>query len=149
MAMTTTSQNACDASIWLRDSGGTDRDISGSSNSVGFEFTLNLGDVNAFQNRWPKRLDCGKDATISLEVMYTETANEGWDVLKDWYFATAPGARLFTAYIPDKNVGSDMFSGDMRIESLSFTLTAGEADPILVSATLRSDGEVAHSDVAT
>jgi hypothetical protein len=149
MPLTTTAQNACNVSLWLRDAGGTDRDISGSSNSVGFEFTLNLGDVNAFQNQWPVRLDCGKDVTISLEVLYTQTANEGWDVLKDWYFAATPGARQFTAYVPDKNVGSDRFNGLTRLESLSFTATAGEADPILVSASLRSDGEFSHSDVAT
>jgi len=149
MATTSTAVNACNASLWLDDVSGTPRDISGSSNSIDVSLDHNLGEVLSFGSKWPKRLECGKDATVTIEVIYSETASEGWDVLKDWYFATAPGARTLTFYIPDKNVGSDKFETQARLESLSWTADRGEAGPIMVSATLRPDGELTHSDVAT
>lgn len=149
MAITTAAVNACDASVWLDDVNSIARDISGSSNNVDISFDHNLGEYFAFQEVWPKRLECGKDATFTLSVIYSETANEGWDVLKDWYFATAPGARTFDIYIPDKNVGSDKFEFDARLESLGWTVDRSEPSAIIVTAVLRPDGEVTHTDVAT
>jgi len=145
MALTTTAISACNASIWLADVNGTQRDISGSSNSVSIELTHTIGAVNAFQNEWPARQECGKDASIDLEVIYTEAANEGWDVLKDWFFAAAPGKRRMTIYLPDKNIGSDMFDVYVRLETLSWTVESGNADPVMVSAHLLPDGELAHA----
>jgi len=149
MALTTTAISACNVSIWLDDVSSIAHDISGSSNSCAIELTLNLGEVNAFQNQWPVRQECGKNASIDLEILYTEAANEAFDILKDWYFANNPGARQMTIYIPDKNVGSDKFEFQARLESLSWTVEAGVADPIMVSASLRPDGEFTHTDVAT
>lgn len=149
MALTTTAISSCNVSIWLDDDAGTPQDISGSSNSVSLEFTLNLGEVNAFQNQWPVRQECGKNASIDLEVLYTEAADEGFDVLKTWYFADNPGRRTVTIYMPDKNVGSDKFECEARLESLSWTAEAGSPDPIMVSASILPDGELTHTDVAT
>jgi len=149
MALTTTAISACNVGIWLADITETSRDISGSSNSCSIELTLNLGEVNAFQNQWPTRQECGKDASIDLEIIYSEAANEAFDVLKDWFFATNPGRRLMSIYIPDKNVGSDKFTFYARLESLSWTVEAGVADPVMVSASLKPDGAMAHDDVAT
>lgn len=149
MALTTTAVSACNVSVWLDDVNGTPQEISGSSNSVELEFTLNLGEVNAFQNQWPVRQECGKDASIGLEILYTEAADEAFDVIKDWYFASNPGARTLTIYVPDKNVGSDKYECEARIESFSFTAESGEANPIMVSVSLKPDGELTHTDVAT
>ena len=149
MALTTTAVSACNVSIWLDNATSVATDISGSSNSVDLEFTLNLGEVNAFQNQWPVRQECGKDASISLEILYTETAEEAFDIIKDWYFAANPGARQLTIYIPDKNVGSDKYECQARLESFSFTAESGEPNPIMVSVSLKPDGELTHSDVAT
>jgi len=149
MALTTTAYNACDVSPWLEDVNGTQQEIAGSSNSVDISLDHVLGEYVSFQEQWPRRLECGKDATVTLNVIISETASEGWDVLKDWYFATSPGARLFTWYQPDKNVGSDKFEMDARLESLAWTADRGEAGPIMVTAVLRPDGELTHTDVAT
>lgn len=149
MATTSTSFNSCDASVWLDDSGGTPRDISGSSNQLDVNLDHELGDFVVFQDKWPQRLECGKDATFTLRVVTSTTANEAWDVLKDWYFATAPGDRTFTFYMPNKNVGSDKFECQARIENLTWTIDRSEPSAILVTATLRPDGAVTHSDVAT
>jgi len=147
--LTTTAQNFCDASIWLDDATGTQRNISGSSNTVGLDLNMNLGEVFAFGTVWPTRLECGKDATINLDVLYTLTANEGKDILLAWFFANSPGKRTFTLYAPNKNVGSDMFACEARLESLTFSGEAGSADPVMVSAVLKPDGAMSHTDTTT
>ena len=149
MPQTTTAVNACDVSVWLDDSTNTLRDISGSSNNIEMNFDHEVESFVTFQSKWPARLECGKDASYTLSVIYSETANEGFDILKDWYFATSPGKRTCRVYIPDKNVGSDRFSGEFRLDSLSWSADRSSAGPIMVSATLLPDGEVTHSDVAT
>lgn len=149
MAQSTTAINACDASIWLDDDANTLQDISGSSNSVDINFDHDLGQYITFQSKWPNRLECGKDASFSIQAVYSTASDEAWDLLKQWYFATSPGERSLNIYLPDKNVGSDKFSCEARIENLSFTMTGGEADPIIVTATLLPSGAVAHTTAAT
>lgn len=149
MAMTSSAVNSCDASVWLDDVNGLLRDISGSSNNVDISFDHNLGEFNSFQEQWPNRLECGKDATFTLSVIYSETQYEGWDVLKWWFFAASPGARTFNIFIPDKNVGSDKFAFEARIESLSWTVDRGEPSAIIVTAVIRPDGEVVLTEAAT
>jgi len=149
VAQTTTAFNACDVSIWLDDSTNTLRELSGSSNSVEANFDHDIGEYVTFDSKWPNRLECGKDASFTLNIICSETANEAWDIIKDWYFAASPGARTFRFYMPDKNVGSDRFSCEARIQNFTFTGDRSEPGPIMVTATLLPDGEVTHSDVAT
>jgi len=149
MVQTTSVINACDISLWLDDDANTLQDISGSSNQIDMNFDLDLGTFQSFQSRWPKRLECGKDAQFTLQVAYSTTADEAFDILKQWYFATPAGERTINIFMPDKNVGSDKFSGEVRIKNLSWTATGGEADPILVTATLLPSGEIAHTTAAT
>lgn len=149
MAQTTTAVNACDASVFLDDVAGDPRDIAGSSNNVELNFDHEVEAYVTYQSKWPKRLECGKDAQFTLHVIYTEAANEGFDILKDWYFAAAPGPRTLHVYIPDKNVGSDHYSCEARIKSLAFSADRATAAPIMVTAVLLPDGEVSHTDVAT
>ena len=140
MAETTTPINACDVSVWLDNAAGTLKDISGSANSVNMEFESNIGELRVFVTRWPVRLQCGKDATFTLIVVYSTAADEGMDILKNWFFGTATGARSFHVYIPDKNVGSDHYYGEVVLENLSWPVNAGEAQPIPVTATLKPSG---------
>jgi hypothetical protein len=149
MPLTGTAQNFCDVSIWLDDINGTQRNISGSSNSIGLDLNNNLGEIWAFGTEWPTRLECGKDATINLDVIYSTAANEGKDILLAWFFAIKSGLRTFTFYAPNKNVGSDMFFCEARLESLSFSGAAGGADPVMVSAVLKPDGALSHTDTTT
>jgi len=105
-------------------------------------FSANVGELQTLESQWPVRTECGKDCTVSLTVVYSTATDEGWDVLKNWYFATSPTARTVTLYLPDKNVGSDKISGEFRISELTVPVSAGDANPIAVSATLMSDGEI-------
>jgi len=140
MTQTTTYVNACDASVWLDNSAGTITDISGSSNNVTMEFIQVIGELSTYQQKWPVRLSCRKDATFTLNAVYSTTADEAVDILNDWFFATSPGLKTFTVYVPTKNVGSDKYSGEVVLESLSIPVSADEASPIPVTAVLRPSG---------
>lgn len=141
MTQTTTYVNACDASVWLDNSAGTLTDISGSSNSVQMEFVQVIGELSTYQQKWPVRLSCRKDATFTLSAVYSTASDESVDILNDWFFSATPGLKTFKVYVPDKNVGSDVYSGEVVLESLSIPVTADEASPINVTAVLRPSGE--------
>ncbi len=149
MAQTTTAINACDVKIFLDDDAGTPVDISGSSNAVTIEFDNDLGEFRVFGFKWMNRLECGKDASFALEVIYTTAQDEGADLVKDWFFTEVPGRRTLTVYIPDKNVGSDRFQSEVLIDTWSAPSTAGEGAPIVMSVALLPDGEVTFSQAAT
>ena len=140
MAETTTAINACDVKVYLDDANGTPVDISGSTNACSMEFENNIGELRVLVTRWPIRLSCGKDATFSLVVVYSTAADEGSDILKDWYFSDETGTRTLTIYIPDKNVGADKYSGEVVMENLAIPVNAGEASPIPVSTNLKPSG---------
>jgi len=140
MAQTTTHVNACDASIWLDNAAGTPTDISGSSNSITMNFTREVGELRTFQVKWPVRLGCGKDATFTLRAVYSTDTDEAMDILKNWYFADDPGSRSLHVYIPDKNVGSDHYCGEVTIASFNFNADPTEPGPIAVEAELLPDG---------
>lgn len=142
MAETTTAVNGCDVAIWLANIAGVLKDISGSSNQIGLKLNAEIGDYRVFKQKWLKRLGCGKDAEAKLVVVYTTAADEGLDILKEWFFAAAPGNREMSIYIPDKNVGADHFNGLWRLKDLDIPVNAGEGKPITVTATLLSDGEI-------
>lgn len=141
MTQTTTYVNACDASVWLDNSAGTLTDISGSSNSVQMEFNQIIGELSTFQQKWPVRLSCRKDATFTLSAVYSTASNESVDILNDWFFSTSPGLKSFIVYVPSKNVGYDKYYGEVVLESLSIPVSADEASPIPVTAVLRPSGE--------
>ena len=141
MAQTTTAVNACDVAIWLDNASGTQQDISGSTNTASMAFTNQLGAVRNFGTRWMIRLECGKDATFNISAVYSTAQNEAIDILKNWYFNN-PGDRTLTIYIPDKNVGSDVYECEARLENLNIPVEAGSADPIVVTASLKPNGPV-------
>lgn len=148
MTQTTTAVNACDVAIWLDDDAGVPKDISGSSNTASMNFSNQLGAVRNFGTRWQIRLECGKDATFDLSAVYSTAADEAVDILKNWYFNN-PGDRTLTIYIPDKNVGSDMYQCEARLQDLKIPVEAASADPIVVTATLLPNGPVTLTTNAT
>ncbi|MDD5517862.1 MAG: hypothetical protein PHV98_00740 [Candidatus Omnitrophica bacterium] len=149
MAQTTTDITACDASIWLDNATGTLEDISGSTNSVDLSFTKVIGELRTFQTRWPRRQECGKDCVWTLTIVYSTATDEALDIIKTWYFQSAPNLRTCTVYLPDKNIGSDMYSGEFRLQDLKIPASSGNADPVTVTATLVPSGEVILSTAAT
>ena len=149
MTATDTAITACDVGVWIDNAAGTLKDVSGSSNKATLNFDNNLGQFTPFGAQWPKRVECGKDAKIDLEIIYSTAADEGFDIIKNWFFATPSGDRTVRIYVPDKNVGSDMFYGEHKIQNFSFALTGGSADPVVVSVSLLPNGEVSHVVNAT
>lgn len=148
MPQTTTAVNACDVSLWLDDDTGTLVDISGSSNTINMEFTNQLGAVSNFATRWPVRLECRKDATFKLTAIYTTAQQEAKDILLEWYF-NHPGNRTLKVYIPDKNVGSDVYTAEVHLATMPITVDASTADPIQISCDLMPEGPVTWVTNAT
>jgi hypothetical protein len=141
MAISTTTINACDVVVKLANDVGTLVDISGSSNTVQIDLTMNIGDKRVFGSRWPARKECGKDTKVRLDVLYSTASGEAMDLLKQWYFSASPGARELHIYLPTSGVGADEYFGTFVLESMSIPATAGEAEPITVSANLSVSGE--------
>jgi len=145
MALTTTALNSCDVVLELCDgeTPAVAHDISGSSNSIDLNFDHEICDFRVFGSCYPGRLECGKDASVTLNIVYSSAADEAWSLLRDWYYGVCnPGQRCLHIYIPNKIAGADHFWGDFFIQNLSWTLTAGDACPIMVTASLLPDGEV-------
>lgn len=149
MAQTTSAISACNAALWLDDDSDTPIDISGSSNSVDMSFEQNIGEFTTFGSKWPVRQECGKDVSLTLNLVYSTAADEAFDVIKNWFFSENPGRRTISVYLPDKNVGSDHFTGEVRIGSFNWTASRDEAGPIMVTVELMSDGEFTHTTATT
>lgn len=148
MAQTTTAVNACDVVVNLDNTAGTLVDISGSSNEVSMDFNNSLGEFRTFGTEWPVRMQCGADATISFNAIYSTTASEAVDILKDWFF-TDRDSRTIRVDIPDSSVGSDRYTFEVYLETMSVPVAVEEPAPILVSATMKPTGEVTLSTIAS
>jgi len=72
MVATSTAINGCDAQILMAGPDGTMYDISGSSNEFTLDFNNVIGDYKVYGSKWPLRLQCGKDASLTLNVVYTK-----------------------------------------------------------------------------
>jgi hypothetical protein len=150
MAQTTTERTACDVLVWLDNGSDTLTDISGSATSVDISLTNNVGDFRTFGGRWTLRTVCGSDASFTINVVYTTTADEGYDILKDWWTgASYDSARSFRLQIPDNEANSEQWDAEVVLESMDFTLDSGEGGPIMVSATLLPDGDVIHGTIGS
>ena len=150
MAQTTVAINACDVAIFLDNASGTATDISGSSNKIEIPLTQEIGEARTFQNDYKIRKACGRDGAFNLTVIYTTGADEGLDILRDWYFSTgSKTARSIAVYVPDKNVGSDHYSAAVLLESLNIPLDPSEPGPVICEAALLPTGAISHTTAST
>lgn len=141
MAQTTSQISSCDTTIKLDDENGILNDITGSSNSVSIERLQNVGDgLKTFGTDFPVRQACGRDANISLRVVYSQADNEALYILNDWYHNHKGTSRSFQVDVPDSNPGSDRYAFEVFLQSLRFDDEAGSADPIMVEVALRPTG---------
>lgn len=147
--LTTTAQNSCDAEVWIDNSAGTPKNVSGSSTSVQHSASSEIGEFKTFANRWKVRLACGQDLPLKISIVYSTAADEGWAILKEWFFTSRSAARTVTTYMPTKNVGSDVIEGEFLLQDMEWTLDSAEAGPVVVSASLIPTGEVTLSVVST
>jgi hypothetical protein len=141
MALTSSAVNACGVVVKLDNVDSVLADISGSSNEVSMDFSNKLGEVKAFGSQWPVRLQCGKDASIKLNVIYTQSDDEGLTILREWYFGNT-GAKTLQVDIPNSDVGGDRYTMEVLIEKMSVPTKADEAGPIMVSCDLKPTGVV-------
>ena len=150
MSQTTTSINACDVAIFLDNASGEATDISGSSNKVEIPLVQEVGEARTFQNDWKIRKACGRDVTFNITVIYTTTADEGLDILRDWFFGTASKtARTIAVYMPDKNVGSDHYYAEVIFNTGNIPADPSEPGPIMCEFTLLPTGAVSHTTAST
>ena len=145
---TTSAINACNAVIKLQNVQGSMIDISGSANDASMDLTNDLGKLHTFGTRFPVRLECKSDASISLKAVYSTPDNEALGILKDWYFVTR-GKKVITIDVPDSDAGSDRYTFDVFLEKLNIPLKADDANPILVSADLKPTGTFTLAAIAS
>jgi len=94
-------------------------------------------------------MECGKDASFEINILASTTTSEAWDILKGWFFATSPGDRSLSIYWPDKDVGSDHFSAEVKLQNWNATPESNNASPIEISMTVLPNGEVSHTTATT
>lgn len=141
MAQTTSAVNACDAVVKLDNEDGVLADISGSSNEVSMDFNNDLGEFKSFGTRWRGRLECGSDASIKLNIIYSQNDAEALTKLREWFFVDR-GQKTLVVEIPDSSVGGDRYTMEVFLEKMSVPVKADEAAPIMVSCDLKPTGTV-------
>ena len=149
MAQTTTAVNACDVVIKIDNSAGTLTDISGSSNQCSMSISRNVAEVYTFDGDWAIKKSCKSAVTISIQVLYSTTADEGRDLLEDWIFDSPTTSKTVRIDVPDSSVGGVRYQGEFVIESYDIPLSAEDAGVIICSASLSNDGAVTRDAISS
>jgi hypothetical protein len=150
MAQTSTAITACDVGFWLDNAAGALTDVGGSTNKVTVNLNKEtLGMLRTFGSRFPTRYECGKDTIIDFNVVYSTSATEAFQILKNWWNEDDPGARTVKVYMPKKNVGADVYSGEFRLQNLPLPSEAGSSSPVMVSGQLLITGALTISTATT
>lgn len=148
MATTTTAKNACSARIWLDNASAALTEVSGSSAKITLALKSDIGEFKVFDDAWRYRLECGRDWEFGMDVIYSTTADEAFDLLRDWWFG-ARGSRSVRIDMPDSSTGSDRYTGEVFIEALEWEMASDEAGPVMVSATFKPTGAITHQQIGS
>lgn len=151
MAQSTTVVNGCDAVIQFDDEAGALLDISGTTNEFSMKFGLNSEMWRSFGSRYPGRLTCGKDMTGSFKIVYSPTADEGRELIEEWYHTSNGDARSFQIDLPDAGVGGLRYFGEVILDDGYEipTVTAGDAKPIEITFTIAAAGDITLDTIAS
>jgi len=144
---TTTAFTACGAVVKLEDGATTLRDVSGSSNSVEFNFDNKIGEFRTFDTQWFTRVQCGKDAGITLKGVATTAANEIKEIVESWFFSGS-GDREFTFAYPSEATGSKRITANVFLKNFSFSADPSDANPMMYSIELTPTGEVTQATIS-
>ena len=136
MALDSGIVNACDVVIKLDNAAGVLQDISGSSNEVGFNFDADIAEFTVFGYMWYGRLCCRKKGAVSMNLWCSTTADQGFDIIKNWWDVDPCALRTLEVFIPDDTAGSDKWSGEFMLAHFDFTASSDEAGPIAVKVDL-------------
>ncbi len=131
------------------DSGGLS-DISGSSNSVTMNRLTQVSDaIRSFGSDFPIRQACGRDADITLKVIYSTSQLEAKQCLNDWYENHNTDLRTLQVDLPDGLPGSDRYTFQVFLATLNMGIEAGTPNPILVEASLKPSGTFTCAVIAS
>lgn len=135
--------NMINADVYLDDSDGTQHNISGSSAQIQFQFDHRLGTYQTFADDWDRTLPGPRGGTGTLTLLYTPTANEGFDLVRDWYLES------FTERDPrtlrcdgSTEIGYVQVIGEIQLNSFSFTGDANQGQPVQVSVSFTFHGAI-------
>jgi len=145
MPQTTSAASFLDCKIKLDNAGGTLRDISGSTTQINPEFIHTIGRAHTGDTKWALKVDGTKDATMTVNVVYSQGANEAFQMLLTWWFTDPPGRRSIEVYIPDEDAGADIFYGEVKIGTLRWNGDYSSSDPIIATVVLETDGPFHHT----
>ncbi len=148
MTQTTTAFSAIDCVIKADNAAGTLTDISGSANKFEIKFPHGVGEYRTFGSQWKGRLVIGKDCEIALTFVCSTTADETYDLLKDWYHGGNDSPRSCQFDVPDSSVGSDRFTGEFVLADLNMPFDAGADEVVMGTATLKPNGAVSHATIS-
>lgn len=149
MPQTTTHENAIDCKVFLDNALGTPVDISGSSNKVEMELENMVGELTTFGSKWKVRKVAGKDGTVDLDVVFSTAADEGFDIIDDWFHGGNDGPRTLRLDVPNSNVGSRRYTGEFVLESYNIPADSEEADPMKVSVSLKPTGAITRTMITS
>ena len=151
MPATETPVNSCAVVVHLADENDVLKDISGSAASANMDFTQDAETYTVFGSPGTQRMVCRSDSTLSMSVVYSTAADEGYDIVKQWWFNAAYRKlpRNVRIMVPDDSIGADDYQGSFYLTNLTIPLNSEQAGPIMVAVELAVNGEVTLSTVAT
>jgi len=149
MTVTTTAIVATNCVILLDNAANVPVDISGSTNSATIGLEHGVAEWRTFSTQWKSRKVVGKDAPVSLRLVYSTAAAEGAMLLKNWFTGGVDAARSLYIDIPDDQPGAFRMYGEYVLENLNINLDAEADDVVRVEADLKPTGEVQFATVST
>ncbi len=142
--------NMHDVVINLDDSGGTPRDISGSSNKVDMSSDIALGSYFVFGSRHSKNGYGGVKTTGTLSVLEAPDTNYAHQILRDIAMSTTtPTDRTLTVDTPNSSTGGIRYTGEAKFSKIDLTSKeAGKGDPPVCAAAFEYNGAPSVSVLA-
>ncbi len=149
MTATTTPVTAVNCVIQIDNAAGALTDISGSSNKADISLEKGVAEYRPFGNVWKLRKGVGKDGSFAIECVYTLTADEGADLLRDWFFTAAEAARSIQIDIPDADPGGDRYTAEVVLADFNIPNDAQADEFIVCTATLLPTGAITYAVIPT
>lgn len=147
MPQSTTAANGINSAVRIDDTAGLLTDISGTGNNWDLSLDNLTGQAFTFAGKWPITLDGKKNATLTLKVVFSPTASEGADLLRDWF--NNEGNRTVQIDHPDGSVGSERLVGEFKLDDLAYSGSAEDGVPMMYEATLLPSGTLTLTTIAS
>lgn len=137
------------AVVQLDNSSGTLTALTSGTVGATIEVTQNTGKYFTLDSDWQKALDGGKTWRVTLRFVADTSGTSAYSYLRDWMLPASgrSGARTIQIDFPDSTNGSQRYSGEVVIDSLTDlgSAEAGSGDPVMVTAQLTGSGVLTDS----